>query len=1175
MMLKINKKLSLLSVILSLLILLCAVFPALKTEVLAANDNILLDKTPIVYGSANSEEFVLNDSKVRYEKYGADKMMNGYDTENLENKEFWNSYTKKFTDADTGSGLIVRPQRTAEADRVIVVYRTVSYNINKISISFSETTKKNFSVYASDKYNMLFSEKPVYKIKEDRAKTFEQEINSENVLYIAFVFENPNWTINDISVFGTKTEDNSKNILKSLTPMVYSVSDSANPGYVSGEIFYGTNESDKKAGYSNELVENKSFWNGYTEKLTDENAASGLYIKPQKTSNVDSVILVYELDREYGLSRLTINSPDADTKNIDVYLSSGYGNIFTKNPAIKISENSVCIEEPLEKSKTKYIALVLKDASYTINEISFFGDEYEDTDLGESLIKDKTPEMYASSNNSAFTWNWKQTYYGTESHQKNYGYYENDLRFKEFWDDYTKLLTDGDENTKLYMSPERYKYNDNKIVIVYNLGEYVVKGFKIVADSCDKSISVYASTGRDSLFTGNPIYSTVNDNSEIISDDGNIEKRANYVGIVIENPAYSVNEIYIYGSPYVRPDYGTNLVENNEPIALFVADRSYPIVANYTEILKAAQTNANIGLLCDNNFSTYTQWTPWYSSSTISSSSPYIVFAFDLNSVCEVNKVLIDSSLGGVDIFMADEYTELFKSLDNRVYSTGGDKMILGSTAFDSSTDLDVGENLFEIDNKKGRFIGFVITRTAGCGVVNNGTATINEVQVFGTAEPYDYGENILDGKTPIMAYRADFKDYTTSLGTLQALPDGPEPITDGIYGDTEQQAYYNMPDLSGKPAYDMGVCVIIYYLEGTADIKRIKWTGGGYYYGLGGIEAYSAQNFADLFNPESCIYDSKGATATENVFDPAYDLNAMSVRMYPENATGRYLAFVVTRASASGVKGWGMVRIKEIEVYGTLHNKEQLPNTIVTDDTTGSTAEFIYTNPDDKFEFAKIGISSFKMIPQEQLMTDRVYQDLATNGLKDLTNPFKLVFYDKSGNEISESELEDKRIELNIVLKDDSVQLLGEFRNGIMHLVKETEHVGNNMKLYVEDFTRTFILVTFGQPTKNPALVYDEDDFNAEVGDIEGSDNTYSADNTDNELVDNTISAEKDTEKNKSNRKWVEVKIDDPLEWFWNIYDTFAANIYMLIICIIVLILGIAGVLSSFIYYKNRRKKR
>ena len=246
----------------------------------------------------------------------------------------------------------------------------------------------------------------------------------------------------------------------------------------------------------------------------------------------------------------------------------------------------------------------------------------------------------------------------------------------------------------------------------------------------------------------------------------------------------------------------------------------------------------------------------------------------------------------------------------------------------------------------------------------------IGEIGAFGTllGDPQDPNAavNLLAGKTPMEAYICERgmpdKYHEEANGYLHTFTwtESAMRLTDGRY-DTRCSWYNHALDGRQHGNYidtDSPWTVLIYYLGGTANINEILLTSTaekGLY--LGGADFYVGTRLTELFAPENRVYASGGEkTVTDDagntVLDPATDVRKRCMRVtFSQPRQGRYVAIVVTRAHASDVLGYGVCRVNEIEVFGTLpaNRVETFPNTTFRDAATGYTLTLNPLNNDDR----------------------------------------------------------------------------------------------------------------------------------------------------------------------------------------------------------------------------------
>lgn len=1161
-----------LPLVLSVLIVLSSITILSCLAVTNSETNLILQRLPIIFGSANVDSFELNDAKVRFASSGSANMEKGYSDADTTTKKFWAEKLISITDGDNDNGQYLRPQNSGDDDRVILIYRFLESSVSKISLEIDDTTRKNVSIYLSQDFNTLFSKVADYEIVRDRSKTFTNSFDVPvSCSYMAVVFESPDYVISEIELMGTVNE-NDGSIISNLTPTMYASAKDGEFTYNWFQIHYGNGASEMKHGYTeSDNTSAKTFWDDYTKNLTDDSKETALYIKPENKTGNDRVILVYALPEMYNIKGFSMSFGEG-SKNFSVYFSKNRNDLFSS------ASNSTVFgffdqtySDKVEDSLYRYIGIVFEKPDYEINDIAIYGTKFEAPQKGENILKDAIPYFYASVGSSSFDFDWSQTYY-TPTEQKH-GYTPSDGQDRyPFWAEHLAKLTDQNTETELYIKPEK---SNGRVLIAYSFDDYIVNGFSLKTQSSDrKRIQVYASSTKSDLYQNLILEADTYDKD--IVDDGTLQIRAKYVAIVLISPEYSVSEIELNADPYQRPDYGTNLIEGKTPHNLFLANRTYPLIPNGDQLIDVALVNKTLNNATDNDFSTSVEWKPNKAKDKVNKDTRYLVLAYDLGDMATVDKVLFDSGLGGLDIFVADDYSSLFETFDNRVYSSDGDKLKADGSDLDPSTNLTPGELLIEIGGAKGRYIGFVITRAQAVGVKSYEIVSINEVQVFGTTEETNYGEDLISGETPIMCYRAKHGEYATSLGAMTSTDDMAR-YTDN---DVDTGAEISFPQVSGMVDYKHGALVMIYYLKGASDIKYFN-VRTKYWYGIGGVDVYAANAFSDLFNEESCAFSTGGSNATDEVYDLEYNLGAVNISGYFDTpAKGRYVAFVFTRVCDSNVAGYAYLRLLELEVMGNRPIGETLPNTTLTDSKTGSTATFEYDNPDDKFVFAEKGIADFKIrqIDEKDYSTDTFKYALARNGYDVINKAFVFEFYDNRGKLLDNDSLSNEKVSIKLNIGNESLCFLSEIRNDVPYLIKSAIRNGNFIDMTIEEFESKYILLKYGNTSQSienlsDGSIISDDMFAEDTEDDSNGDNFIP--NDDNVQIynsENVNQAEKEESKNKSDKKWVVVQTEDPLQWFWDIYDTFAANIWMLIMCIISVLLLAVSIVFGIIFYRKRR---
>ncbi|MBO4733242.1 MAG: hypothetical protein J5662_02075, partial [Clostridia bacterium] len=152
----------------SAMVMLCLAEPAAAT-------NVIYGRLPEVFGSADDGSFELNGYKMRYASGGVENMELGYSFSDVSTKAFWAEKLAYLTDGDDTAGQYLRPQNSINSDRAILIYRFAKSNITGFSLSLAHSgvKRKTFSVYLSEKYELLFSSEAAYTVEKNRDKIFD------------------------------------------------------------------------------------------------------------------------------------------------------------------------------------------------------------------------------------------------------------------------------------------------------------------------------------------------------------------------------------------------------------------------------------------------------------------------------------------------------------------------------------------------------------------------------------------------------------------------------------------------------------------------------------------------------------------------------------------------------------------------------------------------------------------------------------------------------------------------------------------------------------------------------------------------------------------------------------------------------------------------------------------
>ena len=985
-------------------------------------------------------------------------------------------------------------------------------------------------------------------------------MKSKNIIIFFVCFSLFFSTISAAFVFNASAHEN--NLLATKLPIMYGSANNDSIDFNWSQTYYSATEMN--FGYFEDFTNYYDFWSQHTAKLTDADEQTGIFIKAERHWVQDRVVVIYKIN-DSVIEGFTIKTDSESEKRIKVFAAMERtqllnSQIFDAETCDKAVEDNGNIE-----IRAKYVAIAFENPSYTINEIIINGTEYKPKEKGPNVLEGVQPIMYGSTNIDSLTFNWSQTYYSANEMQ--FGYFEDFTNYYELWSEYVEKLTDDNDETGLYIRPERY-WSEDWVVAVYELGDQMIDGFTIKTDSADKKrIKIYASMTRDSLFDG-PIFETETYDKTIVDND-DISVRAKYVAIAFQNPAYTVNEIIINATAYVKPNYGVNLIEGILPSSLYIAERGKPNTPNGTELQNYATvlTSENLAKLTDNDFNTQASWLAYNAKRQVDKATPYHVLSYDLGDMATINKLLIDSNAAGFDIYISDDQVNLFADEENRFYSSDGDRLLEDGSDLDPNADLTQGELLIELEGMCGRYLGIVITRPSPIGIESWESSTIREIQVYGEFEGNDYGESLILNQEPISIYQAKYDDLSVVENTLSAQ----DPTINWTNGNVEDIANLQFSGLDGYIDYNQGALVLVYYLKGNCEINYVKLESS-YYHGIGGVDIYTAEKYAELFNVQNCIFTTYGTTASEGIYDETKNLGAGKISAYcDEAASGRYIAFVITRVSDSNVRGWSILRLRELTVLGKSNGKESLPNTSVLDKETGSVATFRYSNPDDCFGFSDLGIKELRInkLDKTQYMTDYFAEQLYTNGYKVKEYAFSFDFLDTNGKVIDKSVIEGQKIVLDVNLSDNKSCFLGEIFENSIYLVKDSEQQGKILRIKLDSFSGTYVILEYLPEGPRPNNISDYS-VSTEGLNLPNQDqvfeNTYPSDSDSSLQVDTNNGTNK-----KPKKQWVVVEVDDPLEWFWNIYDTFAANIWMLIVSISVLLLGIGSIIFGLVNFKKR----
>ncbi len=1178
--------------------------------------NIISGLVPVAFGSSASNGTAVNwngvwvrNTTVNHSNAVRDT---GFDIFNnvqpIARDAWYQYYLNPINDGDLSTSQLMKPEFCYDDvyHDILLVFQTSKSDLKGFSLSTVEDNAvKDIKVYASAEQSDLFNHQ-IASVKSTNTE-ISDKLNVTSIKYIAFRFKKANFNLSEIEIYGKASDGSGSpgegltNLLSTKTPIVYTAVNTGETAFNWTPVRYVQNSEEYKAfGYdylNNIATEGKDFWNPILSKLTDGNAKTGLFIQPERHWFKDDVLAVYEIDQA-DIKRIALTTNNEGLgKTIKVYASNSYTDLFS-NKIAEFTSTDAVVTYDLDTTDSRFIACIFVAPGFQANELAIYGKTKGGSSGGTvgsdspNVLKNMLPFAYIPANSGEKYHNWAQIRYGGEA-EKNFGYDFNEISSNyDWWKPHLEKITDENDDTGLFIYPERHWVKDD-ILIIYKIPDTMIDGFtlKFKGDGF-KKVQIYASTVRGSLFLESNKIANLSTFGESMSNVEKINKRAKWVAIVLTFPEFTISDIAINGNDYVRPNYGTNLIAGKDPMALFTSKREYPIGSTGERFMADDPTGvggktmdaviASMYMLTDNDFSTYKDWFHDNAQRYPTSTSRYKVIAYDLGSVAQLNKVIIDSNLGGFDIYISEDYNKLYDA-ESRVWSSGGDQLLVNGE-LDPATDLYPDEYLIDVSGKKGRYFALVVTRASACGNECWDAIGIREIQVYGYEGNTDFGDNLISKKTPIFNYRAEYGNYGVSLGEVAVQQDGAVAYTDGEKAVIS--AVQQFPNAGGYIHYNYGVGVMIYYLGGECDVKALSMYSM-YHYGPGGIDLYVSETFDTLFNKENKVFTTFGEAATDGMYDTTKNIGALSLSAELKEAKrGRYAAFVITRINDTGCMGSGILRIAELEVWGDLLKKESLPSTTITDKETGSIATFNYDNPDDKFVFVNKGITSFRMaeVDDSTYKSNTFINSLLQNKFKMVGKAFKLEFLDKNNNVVPYSDLDGENISFEFVLPGKDFLRIGEIRNESIYVIKEAEQHGNKLVLAMDKFDYLLSFLTFDEDARgyNGIVVDNGTPDNSGMVNHIVSDDTYVDDNNytnfenDDSFEESSENNQKQTDgnsKKKSNKKWIAEDVDDPLEWFWNIYDTFADNIWMLIVCIAIAVLCVGSIVMQIVIYKKRRK--
>ena len=356
------------------------------------------------------------------------------------------------------------------------------------------------------------------------------------------------------------------------------------------------------------------------------------------------------------------------------------------------------------------------------------------------------------------------------------------------------------------------------------------------------------------------------------------------------------------------------------------------------------------------------------------------------------------------------------------------------------------------------RYVGF---RIPAIGNV----VRLGELGVYGTYRSH-MGEvtNLILNKTPAEEYLCEPQ--------LPDIYNVPESRLDNLSWD-ESSLRLTDGDLNSRSAWtvktgdryvtvaerqyihsDTPWSVLIYHLGGTATVESITLTSthevGDYF--VGGADFYVGQTLKTLFDPANRVYTTGGEKTLSEVdpetgkpkLDPATDVRERVIRCeLEEPREGRYVAFVVTRPTASDKRGYSIARIDELEVAGNLpaDKVEIPPQNTFTDAATGITLTVEQINYDDIDFFAGIGSLRVTTAPWGQASA------LVCGGwLEVRSDVYTCTLLDTAGQALSAAALGGRTLRVTVPNGTDGELGLGEIVDGQVVRVRNSRTVNGQI---------------------------------------------------------------------------------------------------------------------------------
>ena len=668
-------------------------------------------------------------------------------------------------------------------------------------------------------------------------------------------------------------------------------------------------------------------------------------------TNEKSGTFTYDLGTGAKVGKVLIgtdNIQNSQIKKYEIYLSNDYGSLYTEANKILTYDNT-------SDSKSQFFtfgnnkigrffgfriitpSLDTNDMMVRIHEIGVYGIAGTLTDFVDSNITQAEVTSYSGGIiGSALPFKIINA-----AGQENPAAGENvvnitdgNLTTKDFYDNMYFNGTIADSGTITYDMGAGAIVN-KFLIATDNTGSSQIKKYEVFI--ADNYVSLY--TNAHKIYT---YENTSGTKSQVIVLA--TAKSGRYFGIRIITPSMVatekkaiINEIEVIGTEGIKGDPGDNIETDLTQDQVNTLGNSINKETTPYKIVNAQETENPTGgedvlNISDGILSTRDYYGAMYYNGVRADSG---TVTYDLGAGAIINKILIgtdggDNQIRKYEIFIGNKYNSLYTTQNKVVIytNTNGTK----SQLFTFAT------------AKTGRFIGVRIIQPSMYS--NDTLARIHEIAAYGTpgTPVVDNSVNLVLNKLPMQISQiVPFKPKNV-IGEPAYVWDTAANLTDGKDIDGERCLLNGMPGPGGKIGSESYGFTIIFHLGGMAQIDSfllVSQMADGLQMAL--VDVYISDKMSTLYDEDNLVYSSgqneeKARTISSDV-----------------NRQGKYIVFVINRPHEADYVGYGLARLNEISVRGTMLSVDPpKENPIFTDTKTGIKAEVSLLDPDDTFSLAK-----------------------------------------------------------------------------------------------------------------------------------------------------------------------------------------------------------------------------